>query len=105
MKPDPNYPRMMFHPRKDPVTVYSEEQEAALGGEWSRKVFSALPREEKPEKIPQPEPEPAEQEEPESDEEPATEDPAEPEQKVPPVRRHLYERLIKKPVKTAKKKR
>lgn len=74
MKPDPNYPRMMFHPRQDPVTVYSEEQEAALGREWSRTIVASLPREEKPVKPPEPEPE----------EEPWPEDPDE-EPEEPPL--------------------
>src|SRR5215471_3784352 len=76
MKADPNYPRMMFHPSKDPVTVHSEEQEAALGAEWSRTVLAALPHEHKPAKLPEPEPE-EEPEEEEPDEEPEPEDPAE----------------------------
>jgi len=38
MTPDPNYPRMMFHPSRDPVIVKSEEEEAALGAGWSRTV-------------------------------------------------------------------
>lgn len=64
MKPDPNYPRMMFHRSKDPVIVYSEEQEAALGREWSRTIPSVLPAEEKPVPLPKPEPEPEEEPEP-----------------------------------------
>lgn len=71
MKPDPNYPRMMFHRSKEPVTVYSEEQETALGAGWSRKIFAALPKEDKPPKLPDPEPE----EEPEWDEEEEAADP------------------------------
>jgi len=35
-----SYPRMMFHPTKDPVTVNSQEERDALGEEWSRKVFA-----------------------------------------------------------------
>jgi hypothetical protein len=31
-----DYPRMMFHRQHEPVTVQSEEEEAALGAEWSR---------------------------------------------------------------------
>lgn len=75
MKVDVNYPRMMFHPSKAPVTVYSEEEESALGPGWSRKVFASLPREEKPAKVvyPEPEEEPDEDpiEEPEPEEQPA----------------------------------
>ena len=76
MKNDPNYPRMMFHPSKEPVTIHSEEQEAALGPEWSRIIGAALPHEEKQAKLPEPEPE-EEPEEEEPDEEPEPEDPAE----------------------------
>ena len=86
MKADVNYPRMMFHPRKDPVTVYSEEQEAALGREWSRRMFASLPREEKPSKVvyPEPEDEPEPEPEPEEPEEPV-EEPAAAEA-APPVK-------------------
>lgn len=73
MKPDPNYPRWMYHRSRDPVLIHSEAEEAALGPEWSRKVFASLPREEKPEKIPGPEPE----EEPEEEHEPEPEEPVE----------------------------
>ena len=85
MKVDVNYPRMMFHRSLDPVTVYSEEQESALGPGWSRKIFASLPREEKPTKVVYPEPEPEE----EPDEEHEPEKPDEPEEQVaaaPPVK-------------------
>ena len=35
---NPDYPRMMFHRSLDPVTVFSEPEEAALGPEWSRTI-------------------------------------------------------------------
>lgn len=100
MKPDPNYPRMMFHPRRDPVTVYSEEQETALGREWSRTITVSLPREEKPVKLPEPEPEDEPEEEPEPEEEVSP--PVHPRRspKHPPLRTHGEH-----PAKSAKKKR
>jgi len=43
---NPDYPRMMFHRTDEPVTVFSEEEEAALGPEWSRRIWpAALPDE------------------------------------------------------------
>lgn len=48
MKPDPNYPRWMYHASRDPVIIHSEAEEAALGREWSRLPVSALPEKEKP---------------------------------------------------------
>lgn len=59
--------------------MYSEEQEAALGREWSRKVVASLPREENPVKLPEPE---------EPEEEPLPEDPAEPEPEPEKIRAH-----------------
>lgn len=78
-----DYPRMMFHRHKDPVTIHSREQEDALGREWSRIIWPAeapepalftraeqvIPRppvrhpkpEPKPEREPEPEPEPNEE--------------------------------------------
>jgi len=47
---NPDYPRMMFHRTDEPVTVFSEEEEAALGPEWSRRIWPAAPPED-----PQPE--------------------------------------------------
>ena len=53
----PDYPRMMFHRTLAPVTVLNEEQEQALGPEWSRNIWppvadaspvSAVEPEEKP---------------------------------------------------------
>ena len=71
---NPNYPRMMFHRSKDPVTIHSEEDEAALGPEWSRTILAALAREEKPARTPDPEQEPEEEEPEEPDEQPEPED-------------------------------
>jgi len=42
MKPSDDYPRMLFHRAKDPVTVHSREEEAALGAEWSRKIWPPI---------------------------------------------------------------
>jgi hypothetical protein len=36
MSPPNDYPRMLFHRTKAPVTVRSREEEDALGDEWSR---------------------------------------------------------------------
>ncbi len=66
MRPDPNYPRWMFHRTKPMVCVNNQEEEAALGPQWSRTPLppaaTALPKEEKPE--PEPEEEPEEDEKP-----------------------------------------
>ena len=83
MKPDPNYPRWMFHRSKPMVMVQSADEEAALGREWSRTMYSALPKEEKPPKMPEPE-EPVEPE-PEPEEEKAP--PPKPE---PPILKPPY---------------
>jgi hypothetical protein len=48
MTPDPNYPRMMFHPTKDWVIVKSAAEEAALGSEWSRTI---VPKGSEPEPV------------------------------------------------------
>ncbi|HKE24981.1 MAG TPA: hypothetical protein VKB88_21615 [Bryobacteraceae bacterium] len=45
---NPDYPRMMFHRTLEPVTVYSEDEEAALGPEWSRIIQPPAPPEEPP---------------------------------------------------------
>ena len=107
MKPDPNYPRMMFHRSKDPVTVHSEEEEASLGAQWSRTIIAALPQEEKPVKVSEPEPDDEPEEEPEEEspepgdepveevEHAATEPPARPKRGRPAVH--------KPPHKTARK--
>ena len=34
-----DYPRMLFHRTKEPVTVQSREEEDALGREWSRTIW------------------------------------------------------------------
>jgi len=61
VKPDPNYPRWMFHRTRPMVMVQNADEEAALGREWSRTMFNALPKEEKPPEMPEPE-EPVEEE-------------------------------------------
>jgi len=57
MRPDPNYPRWMFHRSKPMTMVQNPEEEAALGPGWSRTplppVAAALPEEEKPKPQPQ----------------------------------------------------
>ncbi len=90
MRPDPNYPRWMFHRTKAMVCVNNPEEEAALGPQWSRTPLppaaSALPKEEKPAKIPEPE-EPIE-DEPEPEEEEPEEEPHPADRPVrPPVRK------------------
>lgn len=52
-----DYPRMLFHRTKEPVTVQSREEEDALGREWSRIIWPASVTAE-PEPAPTPEPEP-----------------------------------------------
>ena len=57
-----DYPRMMFHQMLPPVVVNSEDEEAALGPEWSRLIQAhALPEEQKPAPQPKYEPEPEEE--------------------------------------------
>jgi hypothetical protein len=73
MKPDPNYPRMMFHRTLAPVTVHSEAEERALGPEWSRTIPAEEP--------------PAEPEEPGEPDEPEEEKPEERQPLRPPVRK------------------
>jgi hypothetical protein len=76
-----DYPRMLFHRTKDPVTVHSREEEDALGRGWSRKIW---PPEEEPETESQPEPEL----DPEPDEEEEEVSPVVPRPPVkPPIRR------------------
>lgn len=41
MSGDPNFPRMMFHASKPPVTVNSQSELEALGPEWGYKPFPA----------------------------------------------------------------
>lgn len=98
MRPDPNYPRWMFHRSLDPVMIHSPEEEAALGPEWSRRVWAALSREEKPEPVPEP------YEEPEEPEEPVVDDPAQPEP-VPPAKPKRGRPAAHKPAHTAVHKR
>jgi hypothetical protein len=99
--PNTDYPRMMFHRTKEPVTVHSREEEEALGREWARTIRAAAPAQE-PEPAPTPEPEP----------EPEPEDPPEPEPEpeeevLPVVPRRPGRPPLKRPaaVKTVKKKR
>ena len=53
-----DYPRMMFHRTKEPVTIQSREEEDALGREWSRIIWpvSAVPEPEAAPATPEPEP-------------------------------------------------
>ena len=57
MQPSQDYPRMMFHRSREPVTVFSREEEDGLGPEWSRIIWPVLAISE-PEHAPAPEPEP-----------------------------------------------
>jgi len=100
-----DYPRMMFHPHKDPVTVHSREQEDALGGEWSRTI--PPPGAPTPEPLPEvsrtiypppSEPEPEEETEPNGDSEP-------PEPEPEPAKRHSKPAPAKRAATTAKRKR
>ena len=52
-----DYPRMMFHRTKEPVTIQSREEEDALGREWSRIIWPVSAMTE-PEPAPAPESEP-----------------------------------------------
>jgi hypothetical protein len=107
-KPDRDYPRMLFHPRKQPVTVGSAEEEKALGAEWSRTIHppapeashepaapaepggpadqvEALHRVSRARSHPTPEPEPDPEPDPEPEPKPATRPPAKPPAKRPPA--------------------
>jgi hypothetical protein len=96
--PNTDYPRMLFHRTKEPVTVHSRDEEDALGPDWSRTIRAVAPAKE-PEPAPIPEPEP---------EDPPEPDP-EPEEEVLPAPPHRRPGRppLKQPaaVKTAKKKR
>ncbi len=92
MRPDPNYPRWMFHRSKPMVCVNSQEEEAALGREWSRtplpSAATALPKEDKPEP-----------------EEPVEDEPEEPEEEKPEEEPHPATRPVRPPArKTAARK-
>lgn len=82
-----DYPRMLFHRTKEPVTVQSREEEDALGREWSRVIWpvSAIAEPEPAPPAPKPvppsagyadaepeEPEPTTVSEPEEEHAPAT---------------------------------
>jgi len=77
-RPNPaDYPRMLFHRSKPPVTVYSEEEEAALGAGWSRTIPQPEPEPAASKWHPEPEEEPEPElpeEKPEEEEQPASED-------------------------------
>ena len=94
-----DYPRMLFHRTKDPVTVHSREEEEALGRQWSRTIWAAAPAKEP---IPEPEPEPGPALDPDPEPEPEPEEevlPAPPRRPGrPPARRPAA-------VKTARKRR
>jgi len=89
MKVDPNYPRWMFHRYKQMVCVNNQDEEVALGPEWSRTQFppasAALPKEEKPKKMPEPE-----EPEPEDEPEPEEEKPAPAPKPEPPILKPPY---------------
>jgi len=80
-----DYPRMMFHQMLPPVVVNSEDEEAALGPEWSRIIRAqALPMEDKPKPSPKYEPEPEDEPLVEPDEEEPEEKPEEQPQECAP---------------------
>jgi hypothetical protein len=55
-----DYPRMLFHRTKEPVTVQNRDEEYALGKEWSRTIWPAADAAEPDAPAaPEPEPEPA----------------------------------------------
>ena len=94
-----DYPRMLFHRTREPVTVHSRDEEDALGRQWSRTIWAAAPaKEPDPAPIPEPVPEP----EPALDPDPAPE----PEEEVsptpprrpgrPPVRRPAAAKVARK---------
>ena len=69
-----DYPRMLFHRTKDPVTVLSREEEDALGPEWSRRIWQGEPQALEPDPAPIPlEPEPPLFDDPEPQPEPEPE--------------------------------
>jgi len=92
MRPDPNYPRWMFHRSKPMVMVQNPEEEAALGPGWSRTPLppepahdygdwleiraSALPKEEPEPEPPEELPEEDDDEEEEDEESMARQEPA-----------------------------
>jgi len=79
-----DYPRMLFHRTKDPVTVLSREEEDALGPEWSRRIWQGEPQALEPDPAPIPlEPEPPLFDDPEPEPEPQPE--PEPEEVPVPV--------------------
>ncbi len=85
-----DYPRMLFHRTKEPVTVQSREEEDALGREWSRIIWTVSAITAEPEPAPpapkpvppsagyaeaepdNPEPDPPTEPEPEEEHAPAT---------------------------------
>jgi hypothetical protein len=90
--PNTDYPRMMFHRTKQPVTVQTRDEEDALGKEWSRTIWTAS-KAAAPE--PEPEPDPPEPEE-------------EPEEEVSPEPSPRPAKPLSRPrvaAKTVKKKR
>jgi hypothetical protein len=94
--PNTDYPRMMFHKLKQPVTVQTRDEEDALGREWSRTIWSAS-KAAAPEPAPEPEPEPYP---PEPDEEPEAEVSPEPSPRPakPPARLPAAKTVKKKAV-------
>jgi hypothetical protein len=47
-----DYPRMLFHRTKSPVTVQTREEEAALGKDWARTIWPAATSVAEPEPAP-----------------------------------------------------
>jgi|SRR5215831_15986135 len=102
MKPDPNYPRWMFHRTRPMVMVQNADEEAALGPEWSRTMWNALPAEEKPEKMPDTEEPIEEEEKPAPAPVPAPEPPSKEQPAHHTAARRQHPGAIRPPVKKAK---
>jgi hypothetical protein len=92
--PSTDYPRMMFHRNKEPVTVHSRDEEDALGPDWSRIIWAAAAPAAAPE--PEPEQEPQEELDPEPEKEVSPAPPRRPAK--PPI-------SVPAAIKTAKRKR
>lgn len=89
MKPSDDFPRMLFHRTKEPVTVHSREEEEALGAAWSRRIWPPS------ESLDDPNDE-------EEDDDDESEDIEQPPAHLPPVHKPPHKRPAAKP---AKKKR
>jgi hypothetical protein len=104
MKPDPNYPRMLFHRSLPPVTVQSQNEEQALGPEWSRTIPGTIPVPKSAPPVYPPELEKPEEEEPPEPEEDEPEEKEPEEEERQPVRPPLR-KPAPRPVKPAARRR